>query len=72
MNASLNIFTSEMVGKQEKTTTNTQVIGTKPDNTLSRYRVDTFKASKAKPVPFEQLNFSLFIQCANTVSFITS
>ena len=43
-----------------------------PDKTLQRYKIQAFKATMCKSVPFEELDYSIYKPSANMVAFQTT
>ena len=47
-------------------------VNTTPDTTWQRYKIDSFKTSTAKRVPYEELDFTIYKPNANHVAFSTT
>ena len=48
------------------------VSDTTPDKTVRRYQVDQFKSTNCKKVPHEKLDFTIYKQSSNSVTFSSS
>jgi hypothetical protein len=42
-----------------------------PDSSFARYRVDQFKSTKARQVPYEKLDYNIYKASSNVVAFTT-
>ena len=47
-------------------------VNTIPDTTWQQYKIDSFKTSTAKRVPYEELDFTIYKPNANHVAFSTT
>lgn len=61
-----------MSTKHEKFGVMPGMVATTPDATFTRYQVDQFKTTKAKTVPYEELDFNIYKPASKCVAFATS
>ena len=64
----------EMAEKLKNITGNisTTISTREPDSSFARYRVDQFKSTKARQVPYEKLDYNIYKASSNVVAFTTS
>jgi hypothetical protein len=63
----------EMAEKLKNITGNisTTISTREPDSSFARYRVDQFKSTKARQVPYEKLDYNIYKASSNVVAFTT-